>query len=1002
MKTHKAKAGYLAMAEGVKEIAPNTFDALDKRAAEKMTRKTKYSDEKLLDKGGKITYVSPKTITDLSAVVKGVLKKYTSKEIRKGPYVYEKPTATKVKKAAGTSTDVLYKKIKTLWLSIGDKKQLKRVKESDLEIFRKHLPTKMILALYCGIEAAYKFKGDFEFWNEGLLIPDYTEQDVKDAIKVYRKNITNKTFEIALKYPKYKWKDFRFYNTIPEIKVVRRQASGGFVDYKTWKWEGTNPDGSEVAVVAGKMLMALKRTAAQERIYIKSVTLNDSYLNFVSSRADVINGILEDMAIEKNGYVKDIDLLNNGLGGVPISALKQNKITYAEGGLTTSKIFVMWDDKTKENLQRKDFKTRDEADDFHKQIKKDPNTIAASVDVETYYDDELLSRNTLSYAEGGEIGKYRWYEIDYFDENDMPSGQSLTFKNDEDANRHAENFMIRNDLVDYKVKRTDEIADEDYTNSYPIISWKKMHGGYVESMGDDFDKGVESIAIAFKKWYKGPLTELEDVGPAIDDIAEYVKSRLIAEISIEDIIKRGNAYDIYDMGMDKWMKDWTFYGQVISDNEDLMDYLTEANNDLIKKVIYELNIKLPMIETRDTTNGDTLFEHGDVNLFDGKDNVLDLIRNLEDTEELILTGYDSIYKEYGKFYYSEQGDPSGSSQDPEISVDQLKNKLTDIVSLRLFDWDGIDVNSGIDDDLFIFISNVQFENRVIVYTKAELFDEILEGRILPHSLQTQAKPKFNKGGSIGDNEILPMGQRKIIAEAMDLYKSNLSKKKNLSDNEQDLLWDISQLKSIALFKEIVMKLEFKNKNSRNNYLDEFGKDFPMYATGGGITIPPHADHKEQDEFWERMNTDENAKDGEIKTKNDIKNIFGKSVTDIDISEEGNFIIQGDLDEIKSKADKGNIPLEEVESWGYRIYKYAKGGAIGDVVYFKSGRKKDKIAAGEIYRIFDDEYAVMSNWNQQLVKKSDLVEGPKRESAKFLGIFKDGGTLDVIEYEKMCD
>ena len=97
-------------------------------------------------------------------------------------------------------------------------------------------------------------------------------------------------------------------------------------------------------------------------------------------------------------------------------------------------------------------------------------------------------KSKKSYAEGGEIGKYRWYEIDYFDENDMPSGQSLTFKNDEDANRHAENFTIRKDLKDFKVTRTDEIADEDYTDSYPIMSWKKMaKGGYLYQESDDRD-----------------------------------------------------------------------------------------------------------------------------------------------------------------------------------------------------------------------------------------------------------------------------------------------------------------------------------------------------------------------------------------------------------------------------------------------------------------------------------------------------------------------------------
>ena len=66
-------------------------------------------------------------------------------------------------------------------------------------------------------------------------------------------------------------------------------------------------------------------------------------------------------------------------------------------------------------------------------------------------------------------------------------------------------------------------------------SVRKMNGGYIESMGDDFNKGIERISMAFQKWYDGPMTELEDVGLAIDDIAEYIKTKLISEISIIDI-----------------------------------------------------------------------------------------------------------------------------------------------------------------------------------------------------------------------------------------------------------------------------------------------------------------------------------------------------------------------------------------------------------------------------------------------------------------------------------
>ena len=83
-------------------------------------------------------------------------------------------------------------------------------------------------------------------------------------------------------------------------------------------------------------------------------------------------------------------------------------------------------------------------------------------------------------------------------------------------------------------------------------------------------------------------------------------------------------------------------------------------------------------------------------------------------------------------------------------------------------------------------------------------------------------------------------------------------------------------------------------------------------------------------------------------------------------------------------------------------KYDKGGQIGDVVYFKSGRNKDKIKSGEIYRTFDNEYAIMSNFSQELVDKSDLVDAPKTKTKKFLGFFKDGGSVSMAEYGKMCD
>jgi len=103
-----------------------------------------------------------------------------------------------------------------------------------------------------------------------------------------------------------------------------------------------------------------------------------------------------------------------------------------------------------------------------------------------------------------------------------------------------------------KAKKLKGFDKKDYTWNVATKlydkSVRKMHGGYIESMGDDFNKGLDRITMAFKKWYNGPMTELDDVMPAIEDIADYVKSRLISEISSVDIyaLKPQGSFDDSD------------------------------------------------------------------------------------------------------------------------------------------------------------------------------------------------------------------------------------------------------------------------------------------------------------------------------------------------------------------------------------------------------------------------------------------------------------------------
>ena len=50
--------------------------------------------------------------------------------------------------------------------------------------------------------------------------------------------------------------------------------------------------------------------------------------------------------------------------------------------------------------------------------------------------------------------------------------------------------------------------------------------GYVETMGPDFDKGIELIRKAWEDWRNGPATERSDIKPAQRDIIDYVKNIL--------------------------------------------------------------------------------------------------------------------------------------------------------------------------------------------------------------------------------------------------------------------------------------------------------------------------------------------------------------------------------------------------------------------------------------------------------------------------------------------
>tara|TARA_R110001606_G_scaffold234198_3_gene381874 strand:+ start:3747 stop:5282 length:1536 start_codon:yes stop_codon:yes gene_type:complete len=131
-----------------------------------------------------------------------------------------------------------------------------------------------------------------------------------------------------------------------------------------------------------------------------------------------------------------------------------------------------------------------------------------------------------------------------------------------------------------------------------------------------------------------------------------------------------------------------------------------------------------------------------------------------------------------------------------------------------------------------------------------------------------------------------------------------------------------------------------------------------------------------------LSRDTYAKGGEIiKTKKDIKKVFGSSVTDIDETENDyDYIVQGNLDEIKSIAKKKGINIEDVEHWGIRIWKYAKGGST-----YAEGGETSKLSV-----LLKEKGISKSEWASMSADERRKVVG-KENYTRAIGYAK-GGSL----------
>lgn len=303
-------------------------------------------------KGGSIentTYVPNRDIKELQLVLHGELKKIKGSQVLEGVHVknVKGKTATKsnILSADEAYNNILAKAKKEKL----DKDELLNLKKEDVSKFiDAGYDMDDLYIIYFGVKSIIDVKCDNEISSVNGLFAyskDYLEREINALVLAVKEN----KFEIGLKYPDFNWASIiKKYNIKNSPIIVERKVDwkDGSYDvyvyeifvgdnlvlghsikrkrYKDKKLVETIDEGTEIKDYT-------KITSYQKDREYKS-GFNGNYWGIVSSKKSVIYDIVKTITSQEKGYVKNLEVFTNHLGGIGYEELDQDNIKYAKGG----------------------------------------------------------------------------------------------------------------------------------------------------------------------------------------------------------------------------------------------------------------------------------------------------------------------------------------------------------------------------------------------------------------------------------------------------------------------------------------------------------------------------------------------------------------------------------------------------------------------------------------------------------------------------------------------
>jgi len=296
-------------------------------------------------KGGSIskstTYVPNRDVKELMVVLKGELTKLKGKDILDGVYV-------KNKRKPSPSTEspkelLAFAKKKASSDRNGGKVAFD---ESDIQLLLDAgLSAEDVKNVLIGYTAP-SVKADTEFGNKTYGIINYSDDVQKNFIAEIASNAKKGYFEIGMKYPNdFNWKPiiekFGISSTpkIVQVDLFRRKT----------KYEVYLGKGVAIGHQFGYKWDDDKKWSEEEKygkLDSKNPEFKGGYWGVVTKSVEDMYFIVDTLLKQSAGYLKDLDMFRNGLGGVGIEGVENLK--FAKGGIYSS------DDRWKVTFQNQD------------------------------------------------------------------------------------------------------------------------------------------------------------------------------------------------------------------------------------------------------------------------------------------------------------------------------------------------------------------------------------------------------------------------------------------------------------------------------------------------------------------------------------------------------------------------------------------------------------------------------------------------------------------------